>query len=150
LHCISKPKDSCQPKLNDHFVIKKFFQEVKTEVKENRLLPVTLKPIQVMIDFEIAAKKAFEKVFIGILVKGCLFHFGQSLFRKFVSLGLKTYYIEKKDVQDWFKSIFCLALLPITSVEQEFELLSIQMTQVVSRNFGTQSRSKGLTLMKIS
>ena len=58
-------------------------------------------------------------------------------------LGLKTYYIEKKDVQDWFKSIFCLALLPITSVEQEFELLSIQMTQVVSRNFGTQSRSKG-------
>ena len=25
-----------------------------------------------MIDFEIAAKKAFEKVFIGILVKGCL------------------------------------------------------------------------------
>jgi hypothetical protein len=34
-------------------------------------------------------------------------------------------------------------LLPITSVEQEFELLSIQMTQVVSRNFGTLSRSKG-------
>ena len=79
--------------------------------------------------FEIATKKAFEKVFIGILVKGCLFHFGQSLFRKFVSLGLKTYYIEKKDVQDWFKSIFCLALLPINSVEQEFELLSIKMTQ---------------------
>jgi hypothetical protein len=35
-----KHKDSCQPKLNDHFVIKKFFQEVKTEVKENQLLPV--------------------------------------------------------------------------------------------------------------
>ena len=31
------------------------------------------------------------------------------------------------------KSIFSLALLPITSVEQEFELLSIQITQVVSR-----------------
>ncbi len=73
-----------------------------------------------MNDFEIAAKKAFKKAFIGILVKGYLFHFGQSLFRKFVSLGLETYYIEKKDVQNWFKSIF------------EFELLSIQMTQVVS------------------
>ena len=122
---------------------KDYVKLLETLIKEARKIGLTLKPIQVMIDFEIAAKKAFEKVFIGILVKGCLFHFGQSLFRKFVSLGLKTYYIEKKDVQDWFKSIFCLALLPITSVEQEFELLSIQMTQVVSRNFGTQSRSKG-------
>ena len=37
-------------------------------------------PSQAMIDFELAAKKAYEKVFVGIVVKGCLFHFGQSLF----------------------------------------------------------------------
>ena len=37
---------------------------------------------------------------IGLTLKlKCIFHFGQSLFRKFVSLGLRTYYIEKKDVQ---------------------------------------------------
>ena len=35
-----KHKDSCQPKLNDHFVSKKFFQQVKTEVKENPLVPI--------------------------------------------------------------------------------------------------------------
>ena len=35
-------KDSCQPKLNDHFVSKKFFQQVKTEVKENPLVPIQL------------------------------------------------------------------------------------------------------------
>ena len=109
---------------------KDYVKLLETLIKEARKIGLTLKPIKVMIDFEIASKKAFKK---GILVKGCIFHFGQSLFRKFVSLGLKTYYIEKKDVQDWFKSIFSLALLPITSVEQEFELLSIQMTQVVSR-----------------
>ena len=112
---------------------KDFVKLLETLIKEARKIGLTLKPIQVMNDFEIAAKKAFKKAFNGILVKGCIFHFGQSLFRKFVSLGLKTYYIEKKDVQDWFKSIFCLALHPITSVEQEFELLSIQMTQVVNR-----------------
>ncbi len=112
---------------------KYYVKLLETLIKEARKIGLTLKPIQVVIHFEIAAKKVFKKAFIGILLKGCLFHFGQSLFRKFVSLGLKTYCIEKKDVQDWFKSIFCLALLPITSVEQEFELLSIQMTQVVSR-----------------
>ena len=35
-----KHKDSCQPKLNDHFVSKKFFHQVKTEVKENPLVPI--------------------------------------------------------------------------------------------------------------
>ena len=39
-----------------------------------------------MKDFEMASKKAFKKVFPDILVKRCLFHFGQSLFRKFISL----------------------------------------------------------------
>jgi hypothetical protein len=86
---------------------KDYVKLLETLIKEARKIGLTLKPIQVMNDFEIAAKKAFKKAFIGILVKGCIFHFGQSLFRKFVSLGLKTYYIEKKDVQDWFKSIFC-------------------------------------------
>ena len=70
---------------------KDYVKLLETLIKEARKIGFTLKPIQVMIDFEIAAKKAFKK------------------------------------------SIFCLVLLLITSVEQEFELLSIQMTQVVSR-----------------
>ena len=69
---------------------KDYVKLLETLIKEANI-GLTLKPIQVMIDFEIAAKKAFKK------------------------------------------SIFCLALLLITRVEQEFELLSIQMTQVVSR-----------------
>ena len=78
-------------------------------VKEAQKLGYMLKPGQAIIDFELAAKKAYEKVFVGIVVKGCLFHFGQSLFRKFCSLGLKSYYIEKKRstrlVQSHFLSI---------------------------------------------
>ena len=70
---------------------KDYAKLLETLIKEARKIGLTLKPIQVMIDFEIAAKKAFKK------------------------------------------SIFGLALLPITSVEQEFELLSIKITQVVSR-----------------
>ena len=56
-----------------------------------------------MIDFELAAKKEIEKMFPGVTIKGCLFHFGQSLLRNFTSLGLKIYYIELKEVEDWFR-----------------------------------------------
>ena len=82
-------------------------------VKEAQKLGYMLKPGQAMIDFELAANKAYEKVFVGIVVKGCLFHFGQSLFRKFCSLGLKS---REQEVQDWFKAIFCLSLIPIAHV----------------------------------
>jgi hypothetical protein len=35
-----------------------------------------------MIDFESAAKKAIEIIFSKCTVKGCLFHYSQSLYRK--------------------------------------------------------------------
>ena len=68
---------------------------------------IHLSPEEVMIDFEKAAKKAFESVF-DVKVIGCLFHFGQSLFKKLCAVGLKQSYLEKKDIQVWFKSVFCL------------------------------------------
>ena len=121
---------------------KDYIRLLKALIFEANKHGLILKPGQIMIDFELAAKLAFEKIFIGIIVKGCLFHFGQSLFRKFVALGLKTYYIDIKEVQEWFKSIFCLALIPINNVEQQFELLSNQMTLVVCRNFSERSKGK--------
>jgi len=51
-----------------------------------------LNPEKVMIDFELTAKKAFEIRFNRIRVIGCLFHFGQSLFKIFCKLGLKQSY----------------------------------------------------------
>ena len=52
-----------------------------------------------MIDFELAAKKGFEAVFPNIVIKGCIFHFGQRLFKKFCALGLKQDYLTNTDVQ---------------------------------------------------
>ncbi len=42
-----------------------------------------IKPTHAMIDFEKAIKKADEQKFRGIIVKGCLFHFGQYLFKNY-------------------------------------------------------------------
>ena len=40
-----------------------------------------------MIDFELAAKKAIEIIFSKCIVKGCLFHYSQSLYRKLSTIG---------------------------------------------------------------
>ena len=58
-----------------------------------RNLEFTLNPEVIMIDFEIAAKKAFEITFPRWIVKGCAFHFGQSLFKKLCEIGLKQEYL---------------------------------------------------------
>ena len=91
-----------------------------------------------MIDFELAAKKGFLQIFPQCIIKGCLFHFGKSFFRKFCTLGLKNDYLNKEDVQQWFKKIFCLALIPINNIEQQLELISNQMRYVVSRNLSVR------------
>jgi hypothetical protein len=49
-----------------------------------------------MIEFEIATKKADEQRFPGIIVKGCLFHSGQCLFKNFV-MDLKQHILKMKN-----------------------------------------------------
>ncbi len=44
------------------------------------------------------SKKAYEQRFLGIIVKGCLFHSGQCLFKIFVKHGFKTAYLENEHI----------------------------------------------------
>ena len=113
-------------------------------------LGFSLNPIQVMIDCELAAKKAFEQIFQQCTVKGCLFHFGQSLFKKFCAIGLKNDYLNIEEVQVWFKSMFCLALIPINNIEQQFELLSNQMRYSVSRHLSVNFQVQCGTILIIT
>ncbi|CAF1497202.1 unnamed protein product [Rotaria sordida] len=65
-------------------------------------LPVRLETIT--LDFEQAVKNVFTKHYPTVTVRGCLFHYGQSLYRKFVDLGLKTAYKNDENLRDWFRS----------------------------------------------
>ena len=58
-----------------------------------------MSPTQVMIDFEIAAKQAFEYAFPIVRIKGCLFHFGQTMFKKLINVGLKQEYLENEELR---------------------------------------------------
>ncbi len=44
---------------------------------------------------------------------GCLFHFGQCLFRKLCDFGLREEYIELENLRNWFKCMISLAFVPL-------------------------------------
>jgi len=77
---------------------------------------IILNPRTVMIDFELAAMNSYILNFPNIKVKGCHFHFGQAIFRKFSS-HFKCEYHEHQAVRDWFSRVFVLALIPEHVVE---------------------------------
>ena len=84
-------------------------------------------PQQVMMDFEQGAIKAFAEEFPGIVVKGCHFHFTQSIWRNIQEIGLVTVYKENKAVRDWLQQFKSLAFVPIDLLPIAFNfLVSIQ------------------------
>ncbi|CAF3691775.1 unnamed protein product [Rotaria sp. Silwood1] len=67
----------------------------------------------ITIDFELDVTNVFTKHYPTVTVRGCLFHYGQALFRKFVDIGLKTPYKYDENLRDWFRSFAAISLLPL-------------------------------------
>ncbi|CAF2854919.1 unnamed protein product [Rotaria sp. Silwood2] len=74
---------------------------------------LTIRLRTVTIDFELGVYNVFKKHYPTVIVRGCLFHYGQLLFRKFVDLGLKVSYNNDENLRDWFRSFAALSLLPL-------------------------------------
>jgi len=84
------------------------------------------RPVQCIMDFEIAVHTAFTTVFHSAVVSGCLFHFGQSCWGKICQIGKKKKEQYNNDPSFGLK-IKCfsgLAFLPLEDVVDAFELLS--------------------------
>ena len=45
-------------------------------------------------------------------IKGCLFHFGQTLFKNLIKIGLKQEYLDNEELRNFFKRVFCWILMP--------------------------------------
>ena len=78
---------------------------------------ITFQPTQLIMDFEVAAMNAWEEVFPNIQVKGCLFHYGQSIWRKIQNLGLSAAYNNHEEFGKWARLIFALPLIPLAMVD---------------------------------
>ena len=76
-----------------------------------------------MIDFEQGAIMAFAEEFPGIVVKGCHFHFTQSIWNKIQEIGLVTVYKEDKVFRTWLQKFKSLVFVPIDLVQKAFNFL---------------------------
>jgi hypothetical protein len=74
------------------------------------------------IDFETGAISALEQVFTGSKISGCLFHFGQCVWRKVQALGFSTEYNTYSDVRVWVRLAVSLALVPLNRLDDAFLL----------------------------
>ena len=71
-----------------------------------------------------AAMHAVRDVFPHTIQKGCVFHFSQALYRKVLTLGMSTAYIERED--KYLRKVMSLPFLPAEHIRQAFEALEDQ------------------------
>ena len=79
-----------------------------------------LNPESIMLDFERAALNSIQKHFPHCHINGCLFHFGQCIWRKIQSDGLVNWYTESLENALLIKSLQALAFVPVPDVSDAF------------------------------
>ncbi|XP_025407409.1 uncharacterized protein LOC112681362 [Sipha flava] len=74
----------------------------------------------IMVDFEKAAMNAISKYFPGTKIRGCFFHFTQSVWRHVQQTGLQQQYIEDSEFALQIRMMTALSFVPLYDVEQAF------------------------------
>ncbi len=95
-----------------------------------------LRPRKVVCDFEASLIAAIETELPRSSVRGCYFHFCQSLFRKIQELGLAGPFRRHKRLRKCVKKLMALGYLPLAIVRQTFANFSTsRSTTAVCQRF---------------
>lgn len=81
---------------------------------------IELNPKVVLTDFERAEMNAFKIIFKNVESKACIFHLGQSIYRRIASYGLARRYSNDTDFAVLLRQLFALAYLPEDEIEAAF------------------------------
>lgn len=84
----------------------------------------SLTPTSVLIDFEIATMNALSIMFPNATILGCLFHLGQSLWRRIQNEGLSNAYRDDENVKLYSKMLIALSFVPPEDVGGAFDELN--------------------------
>jgi len=76
------------------------------------------------LDFEAAARQAVSRVFPNAQIHGCLFHLGQSVWRRIQNDGLQQLYSEDTDFALHLRLLTALAFVPVADVETAFDFVA--------------------------
>ena len=78
----------------------------------------------ILVDFEMASINALRDHFPNADIQGCLFHFGQCLWRKIQELGLRAWYNQPRGEKSLLIKMFtALVFVPINLVPDAFNAL---------------------------
>jgi hypothetical protein len=84
----------------------------------------SLTPISILIDFEQGSMNALSTVFPNATVLGCLFHLGQSLWRRIQNEGLSNLYRDDENIKLYSKMLIALSFVPPEDVGSAFDELN--------------------------
>ncbi|XP_072153351.1 uncharacterized protein [Bemisia tabaci] len=84
---------------------------------------IAIAPEYVLTDFEQAAINAFRAAFPDAILRGCLFHFSQSIWRNIVSRGLRGAYMDREnpDRRRQMQQFFGLPFVPLEDLTDVFD-----------------------------
>lgn len=82
------------------------------------------------LDFELAAIKAIKAVFQDSLIRLCLFHFTQSLWRKLQELGLSGLYKAVKKARITMRCFGALATVPVEDIQQALDTIVLELNEM--------------------
>lgn len=88
-----------------------------------RLSGQPFQPTMVICDFKISLMTAIETELPNTVIRGCFFHFCQSLWRKVQELGLSAVYRQNRSVKNVVRKIMSLAFLPTAIVRMTFNMI---------------------------
>lgn len=103
------------------------YREMIQQLKQHvaRLSGNNFIPDRVICDFEISLISAIQAEFPNTTVRGCYFHFCQSLWRKVQQLGLASEYRQNRSVKKVIRKIMSLGYLPTAVVRMKFNLIFV-------------------------
>ncbi|CAF2052943.1 unnamed protein product [Rotaria magnacalcarata] len=81
-------------------------------------------PDSIMIDFETGTIKSVKEMLPNVLHKGCLFHFGQAVWRQVQNKGMATKYREDESFRLNVKKLIALAFVPVGDVIKAFGIVA--------------------------
>jgi hypothetical protein len=90
----------------------KIFNKLKTYIRCD--------PTTICVDFEKGLINALSSVFKVSKISGCLFHFGQSVWRKLQECGLSNEYNKNKQFKKFIRKHLNLAFVPVGCLEKEY------------------------------
>jgi len=114
------------------------YRQVFAHIKRRyqRITNANLAPNNIVVDFELGMITAVETEFPQSSIRGCFFHFCQSIWRRVQQEGLARHYDRNRYLKDLIRKLMAIAFLPSLLVRNSFQqFLQQNLTRLLCRRY---------------